>query len=101
MDIMKGTVFQHTHPGGGGWGDPIERDPAKVLSDVRNEYISAARAEADYGVVIDTTTWTIDTAATKARQAAIRQQRGWTEVPKVQRHDPIPRTPAATAKAAE
>jgi N-methylhydantoinase B len=101
MDITKGTVFQHTHPGGGGWGDPLERDPARVLSDVRNEYITAARAEADYGVVIDTDTWTIDTAATRARQATIRKQRGWTEVPMVQRHDPIARTSATAAKAAE
>lgn len=100
MDIKRGDVFQHTHPGGGGWGDPLERDPAMVLKDVRNEFLSAAKAEADYGVVIDTNTWTIDQTATKARQDDIRSKRAWTSVPKVQWHDPIP-PPAATAKAAE
>ncbi len=100
MDIKRGDVFQHTHPGGGGWGDPLERDPAMVLKDVRNEFLSAAKAEADYGVVIDTNTWTIDQTATQARRDAIRSKRAWTSVPKVQWQDPIP-LPAATAKAAE
>jgi N-methylhydantoinase B len=89
MDITRGTVFQHTHPGGGGWGDPLERDPAMVLRDVRNEYITADRAARDYGVVIDTATWTIDMAATQARQAGIRARRGWSQIPKVQWTDPV------------
>ena len=38
--------------GAGGWGDPLERDPAAVLRDVRNELLSPAKALADYGVVI-------------------------------------------------
>ena len=85
---------------GGGWGDPLERDPAMILKDVRNEFLSAAKAEADYGVVIDTATWTIDAAATKKKQAEIRNARAWKETPKVQWHDPIPAAKAA-AKAAE
>ena len=88
MDIARGDVFQHTHPGGGGWGDPLERDPAMVLRDVRNEFVSADRAAADYGVVIDTATWTIDEAATARRKEAIRQARGWRGVPVVQWTDP-------------
>ena len=40
-------------PGGGGFGDPLARDPARVAEDVRDGYVSAARAEADYGVVLD------------------------------------------------
>ena len=39
--------------GGGGWGDPKERDPQKVLWDVRNEYVSLQEAEEEYGCVID------------------------------------------------
>ena len=88
--FKKGEVFRHVHPGGGGWGDPLERDPTLVLRDVRNEFLSAAKAEADYGVVIDTRGWTIDGAATERAQAAIRKARGWKEVPKVQRHDALP-----------
>jgi len=55
---------------------------------VRNEFVSAAKAEADYGVLIDTKTWTVDAAATQRRRAEIRKRRGWREVPKVQWHEP-------------
>jgi N-methylhydantoinase B len=39
--------------GGGGWGDPLERSPALVKRDVRLGYLSAEKARAVYGVVID------------------------------------------------
>ena len=39
--------------GGGGWGNPLERDPALVLRDVADGFISAASAHDDYGVAID------------------------------------------------
>jgi N-methylhydantoinase B len=50
--------------GGGGWGDPLKRDPEKVLWDVINEYVSIESAKNDYGVVIDPATMTIDESAT-------------------------------------
>ena len=55
-------------PGGGGFGPPNERDPARVLADVRGGYVSFVAAESDYGVVIDPATVTIDEAATAARR---------------------------------
>jgi hypothetical protein len=73
----------------------LERDPAAVLKDVRNQFVSAARAEADYAVVVDTATWTVDAAATERRRADMRRHRGWSAVPKVQRHDPEPLPRAA------
>ncbi len=94
--FKRGEVFRHVHPGGGGWGDPLERDPALVLRDVRNEFLSPAKALSDYGVVIDTQAWTIDTGATERARAAIRSSRGWTDIPKVQWHDA-----SSTSKAAE
>ena len=51
MTIKRGDVFRHVLAGAGGWGDPLERDPAAVLRDVRNELLSPEKAEADYGVV--------------------------------------------------
>jgi N-methylhydantoinase B len=39
-------------PGGGGYGNPFERDPLSVVDDVLNGYVSLAAAERDYGVVI-------------------------------------------------
>jgi len=89
MTIRKGDVFRHVLAGGGGWGDPLERDPVAVLSDVRNEYLSAERAKADYGVIVDTKVSRVDVAATSRRRADIRAARGWREVPKVQWHDPV------------
>jgi N-methylhydantoinase B len=37
---------------GGGWGSPLERDPERVLADVRNEYVSVEAAREVYGVVV-------------------------------------------------
>jgi N-methylhydantoinase B len=88
MTIKKGEVFRHVLAGAGGWGDPLERDPAAVLRDVRNELLSPQKALADYGVVVDTAAWTVDVAATARRREEIRRARGWTEVPKVQWHEP-------------
>ena len=85
MLFHKGNVFRHIHAGGGGWGDPLERDPAAVVRDVRNEFLSAERARADYGVVIDLARWSVDEAATKTLRGEIREARGWSSVPSVQR----------------
>ena len=64
MTMKRGDVLHHVQPGGGGFGDPLERDPARVLDDVRNEKISVEAARRDYGVAVDTSTWTVDRAAT-------------------------------------
>jgi len=49
--------------GGGGWGDPLERDPRAVAADVREEFISLKSAHEDYGVVLRADL-SIDAAAT-------------------------------------
>jgi N-methylhydantoinase B len=85
MMIKRGDVYRHEQPGPGGWGDPLERDPARVLKDVRNELVSLAAARDDYGVVLDPATWTVDEAATVARRAELREARGWKDTPTVQR----------------
>ncbi|MCW5773077.1 MAG: hydantoinase B/oxoprolinase family protein [Rhodospirillaceae bacterium] len=54
-------------PNGGGYGDPLERDPALVLRDVEDELLSPADAEKHYGVVV--IGGAVDAAATKARRA--------------------------------
>jgi N-methylhydantoinase B len=95
MAFRKGDVFRHIHAGGGGWGDPLDRDPAAVAKDVRNEFLSSARAESDYGVVINLSNWTVDESATSARRAEIRKARGWTSPPTVQRG----KSPATTEAA--
>ena len=56
-------MIAHT-PGGGGWGDPFEREPELVLRDVRDGVVSPEAARTSYGVAVDTASWTVDEAAT-------------------------------------
>jgi len=67
------TVITLEMPGGGGFGNPLERAPEKVLEDVIAGYVTIDAARKDYGVVIDPTSLTVDeeqTAALRARVAA-------------------------------
>jgi N-methylhydantoinase B len=50
---QPGDVIAFHSAGGGGYGSPFERDPEDVLDDVRNDYVSIAKAREDYGVAID------------------------------------------------
>ena len=45
-------MFSRPTAGGGGFGDPLERDPAHVMEDVADDYVSIERAAKDYGVVL-------------------------------------------------
>ncbi len=51
--LAPGDVISVRTGGGGGWGDPYDRDPARVLADVRDELLSRETAEASYGVAIE------------------------------------------------
>ena len=57
---------------GGGYGNPLERDPTDVLDDVLDEYIDGAKARADYGVVI-ATNMKVDVEATAREREARRR----------------------------
>jgi N-methylhydantoinase B len=56
----SGDVIQFHSAGGGGYGDPLERDPLAVEQDVLNEYVSIAQARNAYGVAIDPKTLKVD-----------------------------------------
>ena len=60
--------------GGGGWGDPCERDIAKVVEDVREEFISREAARALYGVVLNDD-FTLDRAATESLRQGMQAAR--------------------------
>jgi N-methylhydantoinase B len=75
MTIRRGDVFRHELPGGGGWGDPLDRDPARVVENARNELVSLRAAREDYGVVIDAGHWKVDEAATASLRATLRARR--------------------------
>jgi N-methylhydantoinase B len=57
MTIKPGERVATINPGGGGWGKPLEREIARVVHDVRNGYVSVEAARAEYGVDVDTTSW--------------------------------------------
>lgn len=50
--LRQGDVFRLDTPGGGGFDDPLEREPDRVLADVREGYVSRDAAARDYGVVV-------------------------------------------------
>jgi N-methylhydantoinase B len=64
-----GDLFRCQLAGGGGWGDPFERDPEKVLRDVRDDKITVEFAAREHGVVIDPVARTIDAEATARLRA--------------------------------
>ena len=96
MTIARDTVFRHEVAGAGGWGDPLERDPAAVLKDVHNELVSLSAARELYGVIIDVSTWTVEAEKTQQLRAELRAACGWTEPPVVLWDEP-PRRAAAAA----
>ena len=68
--VRKGDAFMVRSGGGGGFGDPCERDVADVAFDLREGYITAAAAERDYGVVVNAQTGEVDEEASRKRRAA-------------------------------
>jgi N-methylhydantoinase B len=58
--VAKGSTLTCRHAGGGGYFDPREREPKKVLEDVLDGYVSVKSAEKDYGVAIDPQTMTLN-----------------------------------------
>ncbi|MCF8076946.1 MAG: hydantoinase B/oxoprolinase family protein [Desulfotignum sp.] len=59
-----GDQISFVSAGGGGYGDPFERDPEAVERDVQYGYVSIERAKEDYGVIIEPDTLTLDLTAT-------------------------------------
>lgn len=80
VPLKKGDSFTRPSAGGGGLGDPLERDVNAVLEDVIDGYVSIERAKKDYGVVIteinrDLDLFEIDFEATKKEREYIRKNR--------------------------
>lgn len=67
--LLTGDTVSARSGGGGGWGDPLQRDPALVARDAKNELITLAEARRDYGVVLDPASLTVDATATAQERA--------------------------------
>jgi N-methylhydantoinase B len=74
--LEAGDVVCMDAAGGGGYGDALEREPERVLGDVRGGYVSVEQARQAYGVVLSADGADIDTTATTELRAAMRHARG-------------------------
>ena len=80
VPVSNGESFRRGTSGGGGYGDPLKRDPMAVMEDVEDEYVSLNRAKKDYGVVLelcdkDKATYKINEIATKNERVKIAKKR--------------------------
>jgi len=66
--LKKGDLVRIITPGGGGWGNPLQRPIERVLEDVLDGFISAQSAKDEYGVVLNAEGTEIDPSATDARR---------------------------------
>lgn len=78
--LAQGEWIRGIEAGGGGYGDPLQRDPQAVLSDVLERWVTREAADAVYGVVLTpdrdrAVGLVLDAAATEARRAELREAR--------------------------
>jgi N-methylhydantoinase B len=73
--LDPGEVLQLYTTGGGGYGDPLTRDPGRVLDDVQDGRVSAEAAAQVYGVVMDSARRNVDQPATEDLRADLRNGR--------------------------
>jgi N-methylhydantoinase B len=71
-----GEAFEYLYGGGGGWGDPFERDPERVREDVLDELVSVEAARRDYGVVLTGSVEDFSLAVDPQATARLRAARG-------------------------
>jgi len=74
--LHKGNRFSIVMSGGGAYGNPLDRDPRLVLTDVEEEVISPERAEQEYGVILNylSEIWELDWKATTERRIKMRRE---------------------------
>ena len=70
--LEPGDILISYSGGGGGVGDPLDREVEKVRLDTLNEYISPKEAKDVYGVVMDPKTFAVDDKATKVLRAKLK-----------------------------
>ena len=73
VELEEGDAQYVRFMGGGGYGDPIDRDPKLVIADVQAGLVSDSAARGIYGVVVQGDR--VDESATNERRAAIRAER--------------------------
>jgi N-methylhydantoinase B len=75
LRVRAGDRLVFLTAGGGGWGDPLERDPHAVRLDVIRGFVSVEKARDSYGVVVHKETGAADLTATESMRKAERAAR--------------------------
>jgi N-methylhydantoinase B len=73
--LKRGDVYQAISMGGGGYGDPLERDPDLVRRDVQSGLVTLEGARRMYGVILDPGGATVDAEGTARQRRALRDER--------------------------
>ena len=72
VQLKAGDTYSSYPSGGGGWGDPLERDPEAVRADARGQIISPASAREQYAVVLEGEQLSVNVQQTQALRASRR-----------------------------
>jgi N-methylhydantoinase B/oxoprolinase/acetone carboxylase alpha subunit len=71
-----GEAIELIEPSGGGYGNPLKRDPKLVREDILDDFTSVELAREAYGVVVDPKTFEVDLVKTKKLRAQLQKKRG-------------------------
>src|SRR5205085_1406901 len=87
--VLAGQVVRVVTTGGGGWGDPLEREPDRVARDVADGKVSPGAARDEYGVVLTESAapeeCEVDAARTAKLRDALRARRANAPLPMIDR----------------
>jgi N-methylhydantoinase B len=75
VKVRNGDRIVFRTAGGGGWGDPLERDPVRVRNDVARKLVGADAARAHYGVVLKGADIEVDGRATDDLRESMKRNR--------------------------
>ncbi len=75
VQLRAGDTYSTYPSGGGGWGDPLDRDPELVRMDAKNQIISLQSACQDYGVVLEGDDLLVNEKETESLRAKKREER--------------------------
>ena len=75
IDVPEYSIIAYSYGCGGGYGDPLYRDPLRVLEDINKEAVTMDTAAKVYGVIINAKNMEVDSEKTEARRQEIRQER--------------------------
>ena len=73
VPVEEGDILYFRAPGGGGYGNPLERDMDYLQHDIDNGLVTEESAERDYGVVINKNTHRIDKKASEEKRSVLKK----------------------------